>query len=162
MKLQKCYQPALHCSQESLTPTLLLGSALCRMGGIKLSSGPGWEGQRLLAYSLSPTNPKVFWLTDAKVVFQCLVSLRYKLRLCFPLSLLDIANNTELLIKSIFLFPKQAARPQDSQEDVKCRRCSYMMTNNQVILSWHFFKLTFLLLLFHNWTNYKAVHSEVL
>lgn len=126
-----------HCTahRKGLASSLLLGIAWWRMDGIWLSAGLEWEGQRPLTYSLSPTNPRVFLLADAKVTFHCLVSLRYTQRLCFPLSLLDITNSTELLTKSIFWFPKQAMQPQDSQEDAKSRRYLHMMINNQVILS---------------------------
>lgn len=90
---------ALHCSQESLASSLLLGSAWWRMEGIQLSAG-----QRLLTCTLPPTNPKGFWLTGTKVIFHCLVSLRYKLRICFPLFLLDIANNTDCSSNQYFCF----------------------------------------------------------
>lgn len=95
-----------HCTshRKALAPSLPPGAAWRRMErkDIRLSSGQGWEGHRHMTHSLSVPKPKAFWLTDAKVIFHYLVGLRCKPRRCVPLSWFDIANNTELLIKSVF------------------------------------------------------------
>ena len=50
----------------------------------------------------SVTHTKVFWLTDAKEIFHCLIDLRHEPKLCVLFSWFNVAKKFEVLIKLLF------------------------------------------------------------